>query len=374
MEYRSWYERNIKTSLLGFGAMRLKTVNGEIDEAKGLALFDYAYKHGINYYDTAMPYTEGKNETFVGKALKRYPRDSFYLASKLSLGMLNSQEEVLGFIDRQLENLQTSYLDMYLLHALNKERVKLIKEWDILTIVKRWQQEGKIRNIGFSFHDDYETFTEILAMNDWDFCQIQLNYMDTDIQQGIKGYEDLVERKIPVVIMEPIKGGKLATFSSSIAEPFRRLSSASNASWALRWVGSLPGVKVMLSGMNEMEQLVDNLATCSSFQALTSLEYQAVKEVKARLEKAIKVDCTNCRYCMPCTVGIDIPGNFRIFNSFGMYNNESDAHWQFNNLIRHSTSLTSCIECGKCVEECPQHIQIPDELKRMKREMTFLQF
>lgn len=310
MEYRSWYERNIKTSLLGFGAMRLKTVNGEIDEAKGLALFDYAYKHGINYYDTAMPYTEGKNETFVGKALKRYPRDSFYLASKLSLGMLNSQEEVLGFIDRQLENLQTSYLDMYLLHALNKERVKLIKEWDILTIVKRWQQEGKIRNIGFSFHDDYETFTEILAMNDWDFCQIQLNYMDTDIQQGIKGYEDLVERKIPVVIMEPIKGGKLATFSSSIAEPFRRLSSASNASWALRWVGSLPGVKVMLSGMNEMEQLVDNLATCSSFQALTSLEYQAVKEVKARLEKAIKVDCTNCRYCMPCTVGIDIHREF----------------------------------------------------------------
>ena len=261
---------------------------------------------------------------------------------------------------------------MYLLHALSKDKVKLIKEWGIIDIVNGWKKAGKIRNVGFSFHDDYDTFKEILAMNKWDFCQIQLNYMDTNIQQGIKGYHDLVERNIPVVVMEPVKGGKLATFSNEIAEPFRKLSESTNASWALRWVGSLPGVLVILSGMNEMEQMEDNIATFTHFKPLNDQEQQAVLQVKERLEKSIKVDCTNCRYCMPCTVGIDIPGNFKIFNSFGMYNNEGDSKWQFSNLIKNSTILTECIECGKCVLECPQHIEIPDELKRMAKEMPFL--
>lgn len=372
MEYRNWYDRDIKTSLLGFGAMRLKTIDGEIDEEKGMALFDYAYSHGVNYFDTAMPYTEGKNEVFVGKALKRYPRESFFLASKLSFGMVKSKEEVLGFIDRQLSILQTDYLDMYLLHALSKDKIKLIKEWNVIDIVKKWKQEGKIRNIGFSFHDDYATFQEILGMYDWDFCQIQLNYMDTNIQQGIKGYYDLAERKIPVVVMEPIKGGKLATFSSEIGKPLRELNADSNAAWALRWVGSLPGVKVILSGMNEMTQMVENVDTFSHFKPLNEQEQKAIDEVKIKLEQAIKVDCTNCRYCMPCTVGIDIPGNFKVFNSYGMYNNEADSSWQFNTFLKNSTLLTECIECGKCVLECPQHIQIPDELKRMVVEMPFL--
>ncbi|MDD4663210.1 MAG: aldo/keto reductase [Caldisericia bacterium] len=372
MEYRKWYDRNITTSLLGFGAMRLKTKDGEIDEEKGLALFDYAFQHGINYFDTAMPYTDGKNEAFVGKALKKYPRDSFYLASKLSFGMVKSREEVLGFLDRQLEILQTDHLDMYLLHALSKDKVKLIKEWGVIEIVNEWKTQGKIRNIGFSFHDDYDTFKEILAMNDWDFVQIQLNYMDTDIQQGIQGYRDLEQRKIPVVVMEPVKGGKLSTFSEEIAKPFTDYSSASKASWALRWVGSLPGVKVILSGMNEMEQMVDNITTFRDFRPLSVEEYQKIYQVKSALQKAIAVDCTNCRYCLPCTVGIDIPGNFKVFNSFAMYANEGDAKWQFGNLIKNSTLLSECIECGKCALECPQHIRIPEELKRMLEKMPFL--
>lgn len=372
MEYRKWYEKDIVTSLLGFGAMRLKKVHGEIDEEKGMALFDYAYKHGINYFDTAMPYTDGKNETFVGKALKRYPRDSFYLATKLSLGVVNSRDEVLGLIDRQLKTLQTDYIDMYLLHALSKERLKTIKEWGIIDIVKRWKAEGKIRNIGFSFHDDYDTFKEILWMYDWDFCQIQLNYMDTEIQQGIQGYYDLEEKKIPVIVMEPVKGGKLASFNKQISGIFTEYNNNSPASWALRWVGSLPGVRVILSGMNEMEQIEDNIRTFDDFQPLNHEEYQRIEEVKTALKKAVAVGCTNCRYCMPCTVGIDIPGNFRVFNTYAMYENKDDANWQFGNLKKNSTLLTDCIECNQCVSRCPQHIIIPEELKRMMKTMSFL--
>lgn len=373
MEYRNWYHRNIKTSLLGFGAMRLKTIDGEIDEEKAIALFDHAYHNGVNYFDTAMPYTDGKNETFVGKALKRYPRDSFYLATKLSLGMVNSRDEVLELIDKQLTALQTDYIDMYLLHAMNKERIKTVEEWGILEIVEGWKKAGKIKNIGFSFHDDYETFKKILNMYNWDFCQIQLNYMDTDIQQGIQGYYDLEKKKIPVVIMEPIKGGKLASFKKDIEKKFTDYSNDSVASWALRWVGSLPGVKVILSGMNEMVQLEDNLKTFNNFTSLSTEELELVEEVKSTLKSVIAVDCTNCRYCMPCTVGIDIPGNFRIYNNYVMYENVADAKWNYNNLQKHSVSLTECIECNKCVEECPQNIEIPIELKKMIKDLHFLE-
>jgi predicted aldo/keto reductase-like oxidoreductase len=280
MEYRKWYDKEIETSLLGFGAMRLKTVAGEIDEEKALALFDYAYKNGVNYFDTAMPYTDGKNEAFVGKALKRYPRESFYLATKLSLPYLSKREDALGLIDRQLAILQTYYIDMYLLHAMNKERFQTVMEWGLLDILRTWKEEGKIHNIGFSFHDDYATFQEILNYFDWDFCQIQLNYLDTDIQQGLQGYYDLEERKIPVIVMEPVKGGKLAGFKKSIEQIFSDYSDASVASWALRWVGSLPGVKVVLSGMNEIDQVIDNVNIFHDFRPLSNEETVRVEAVK----------------------------------------------------------------------------------------------
>ncbi|MCK9471228.1 MAG: aldo/keto reductase [Bacilli bacterium] len=372
MEYRKWDKVNLKTSLLGFGAMRLKTINGEIDEDKAFELFDYAYKNGVNYFDTAMPYTDGKNETFVGKALKRYKRDSFFLATKLSFGMVKSRDDVLKLIDKQLETLQTDYIDMYLLHALNKERISQIKEWNVLEIVEGWKKEGKIKNIGFSFHDDYDTFVEILNMYEWDFCQIQLNYMDTNFQQGIKGYYDLEKRGIPVVVMEPIKGGKLASFNRDIENIFKNYSDSSIASWALRWVGSLRNVKVILSGMNEMDQLVDNLDTFKNFDILSTEELEKIEQVKYALNNIIAVDCTDCRYCLPCSVGINIPGFFKILNDYKMYENENNSLWQYNNLLSKSSDYKDCIDCGICMEKCPQKIEIPKELARMGEELKFL--
>ncbi|MFY9538103.1 MAG: aldo/keto reductase [Bacilli bacterium] len=372
MEYRKWYDRNLTTSLLGFGAMRFKTIDGEIDEEKALALIDYAYRHGVNYFDTAMPYTNGKNEPFLGKALSRYPRDSFYLATKMSFGLIENRDKAMTIIDKQLANLQTDYIDMYLLHALNKNLIKKIEEWDVFSLLEKWKREGKIRNIGFSFHDDYETFAKILDMYDWDFCQIQLNYMDTDFQQGIRGYYDLERRQIPVVIMEPLKGGKLARFRSDIERVFKECGDESVASWAFRWVGSLPGVKVILSGMNEMDQLVDNINTFSDFKPITEEENEKIEEVKNALLAIKAVDCTSCKYCLPCAVNIDIPRFFHIFNVYSMYEDLGDVKWQFNHLKKNSAMIDECIECGKCAEACPQRIDIPGQLKKLADNMSFL--
>lgn len=372
MEYRKWYDKEIKTSLLGFGAMRFKTIDGEIDEEKAFALIDYAYRHGVNYFDTAMPYTNGKNEPFLGKALSRYPRDSFYLATKMSFGLIENRDKAMTIIDKQLANLQTDYIDMYLLHALNKNLIKKIEEWDVFSLLEKWKREGKIRNIGFSFHDDYETFAKILDMYDWDFCQIQLNYMDTDFQQGIRGYYDLERRQIPVVIMEPLKGGKLARFRSDIERVFKECGDESVASWAFRWVGSLPGVKVILSGMNEMDQLVDNINTFSDFKPITEEENEKIEEVKNALLAIKAVDCTSCKYCLPCAVNIDIPRFFHIFNVYSMYEDLGDVKWQFNQLKKNSAMIDECIECGKCAEACPQRIDIPGQLKKLADNMSFL--
>lgn len=374
MEYRKWYDKDIKTSLLGFGAMRLKTISvnekEEIDEEKGFKLFDEAYNNGVNYFDTAVPYTNGMNEAFVGKALKRYPRDTFYLASKLSLPCYKTKEDIEKAIDNQLKNLQTDHIDFYLLHALNKDRFERIKEWNILDLVEKWKKEGKIRHIGFSFHDSYEVFKEIVDYYSWEFCQIQLNYMDDDIQQGLKGYYDLEERKIPVIVMEPIKGGSLSNFNSTVAKNFTDYSDNSLSSWALRWVGSLEGVKVMLSGMNEMEQVKDNLKTVTPFVKLNAEELALVKKVKADLQKVVEVGCTKCRYCMPCPMGVEIPGNFEVFNRYAMYQNENEAKWRFNNLKNDKKDASVCVDCKKCLPKCPQGINIPQELKRIKEKFN----
>ncbi len=374
MEYRKWYDKKITTSLLGFGAMRFTTdKNGDIEKEKADALIKKAYDNGVNYFDTAMPYTDGKNEAFVGRSLKRFPRKSFYLATKLSLGYLKTKEEVINAIDQQLKTLQTDYIDFYLLHALNKDKLDTIKEWGIIDLLEKWKKEGKIRNIGFSFHDDYKTFKKILNMYPWDFCQIQLNYMDTEFQQGIKGYFDCEEKRIPVVVMEPIKGGKLASFNKDVSKIFTDYDKdASLSSWALRYVGSLNGVMTILSGMNEMYQVEDNLKTLSKFVPITPVEHRLVMTVKKALKNIIAVDCTKCGYCMPCPHGVDIPGNFSVFNDYAMYKNEASAKWPFSNLVKNNADFSQCIECGECIPKCPQSINIPKELKRMQEELKFL--
>lgn len=372
MKKRKWYNKNIETSLMGFGVMRVKTIDGIVDEQKGLELIDYAYNHGINYFDTAMPYTNGQNEKFLGKALKKYPRESVYIATKLSYGTVKTKEEMIACIDEQLENLQTNYIDFYLLHALSRERFEKLLEWDVFSHVEKLKQEGKIRYIGFSFHDDYEVFKYILNYYNWDFCQIQLNYMDTNHQQGIQGYYDCVEKKIPVVIMEPLKGGKLANFNSDINKLFNEQSDASIASWGLRWVGSLSGVVTLLSGMNEIDQVIDNVNTFTDFKPLDSRELALVDKVAEEVRALTKVDCTGCAYCMPCPAGVDIPRNFAMLNEYAMYNRTSDLKWTLDGLKNKNVYADNCVNCKKCVKLCPQMIDIPLKLKLVTKTVEEL--
>ena len=373
MEKRKWHNSDIQTSLLGFGAMRFVTKDGKVVEDLALDLIDYAYKNGVNYFDTAAPYLGGQSEIVLGKALKRYPRDSFYLADKLTTQMLESGDKVLDFIKEQLHALQTDYIDFYLLHAMGRERFEYVQQNKIMEQLEEAKSMGLIRNIGFSFHDDYDAFKWILDSYPWDFCQIQLNYMDQDIQQGIKGYYDLLSRNIPVVIMEPIKGGKLAKFHERAEEILtKKEPNKSIASWAMRWIGSFEGVKVVLSGMNQLDQLQDNIETYTNFKPLNDEEMAIVDVVSKELNSITEVNCTDCKYCLPCSVGVNIPGNFKIFNDFAMYKNEGGSKWEYSMLEKASADASLCITCNECVPKCPQHIMIPEELSRMLDTMAFL--
>jgi len=378
MEKRRLEKLGIETSLLGYGCMRFPTTpEGKIDAAEAEKLLDRAYAAGVNYFDTAYPYHNGESEVFVGNALKKYDRESFYLATKLPMWAIETKEDVDRIFAEQLEKLQVDYVDFYLLHALSRDKWQKVLDLDILKRLEEWRAEGKIRYIGFSFHDSYEVFEEILRYRDWDFCQIQLNYMDTKIQAGMKGYQLTEELNVPLVIMEPVKGGSLACFAEDITSMFRSLDpDASTASFALRWVGSLPNVKVVLSGMSTMEQVEDNLHTFGQFKPMNEKELATVGEIVDLINSRVQNGCTGCNYCMPCPAGVNIPANFKVWNTYHMYQNYNMVKGQWENSLGEEKQAKNCIKCGKCEAVCPQKIQIRADLEKVqadldKKEMIF---
>ncbi len=370
VETREMNKIGIKNSLLGFGCMRFPTTaDGKIDEKSAQQMLDKAIAAGVNYIDTAYPYHNGESEPFVGRALKKYDRSSLYLATKLPVWKVEKLEDVDTILKEQLTRLQTDYIDFYLMHALNKT------SWDAmlkLGVVKRLEElkaEGKIRNLGFSFHDTYEVFEEILNYREWDFCQIQLNYMDANEQAGLKGYELTVQKQVPLIIMEPVKGGTLAAFGEDITEMFHAHDrEASVASFALRWVGSLPNVKVILSGMSTMEQVEDNLRTFGQFRPLSEAENKTIQEVVAILNSRVQNGCTACRYCMPCPFGVNIPAAFRTWNTYHMYQNYNVVKNRWENM-EESARPKNCVKCGKCEQACPQKIHIREDLARAQEDL-----
>ncbi|MBE5877292.1 MAG: aldo/keto reductase [Lachnospiraceae bacterium] len=374
MEYRRMENIDAKVSLLGFGCMRFPTdANGKIEETEALKMIDMAYQAGVNYYDTAYPYHGGASEGFVGKALARYPRESYYLATKLPIWEVKTIEDCQRIFDLQLERLQKEYVDFYLLHALNKERWETIKNLDILKWCEKLRSEGKIRYIGFSFHDDYDVFKEIVTGYSWDFCQIQLNYMDKDTQATTKGVELAESLGIPMVIMEPIKGGSLANLPEDITQMFREADDkASTSSWALRYVGSFHNVKVILSGMSALEHVEDNLKTFTNFKVLSDTEQQVVENVANTLHSRVQNGCTACKYCMPCPAGVNIPGSFGVWNEYHVYQNVNDTKWSWTREIPEEAKPKNCIKCGKCEKVCPQKISIRKDLERVQAEMDAL--
>ena len=369
MEKRRMEKIGAEVSLLGFGGMRFPMKDGKIDRAAASAMLDEAMANGVNYYDTAYFYHDGESEDFYGEALEKYDRSQYYLATKLPVWLLKEREDTRTIVEEQLRRLRTDYIDFYLLHALDRGRWNGVVQHDILGVLEELRAEGKIRYIGFSFHDEYDVFADILRGYDWDFCQIQLNYMDTEEQAGMKGYSLTEELQIPLVIMEPVRGGALAGFSPEIDAKFEAMGSgASIASYALRWVGSLPNVKVILSGMSSMEQVQDNLRTFAQFKPLQEAEYNMIDEVAAMLHARVQNGCTGCGYCMPCPFGVNIPECFKIWNRYHMYRRFSVIEFAWGEL-HEKKRPASCQECGKCEAACPQKISIREDLKKVRADV-----
>ncbi len=370
MEKREMKKLGIETSLLGFGCMRFPTTpDGKIDEVAAEKMLDQAMAQGVTYYDTAYPYHNGDSEPFVGRVLNKYDRSSYYLATKLPMWKVESRAHAREIFEEQLKRLDKDYVDFYLLHSLAKGSFEKVKEMDIISLCEELRAEGKIRYLGFSFHDDYEVFEEIINYYNWDFCQIQYNYMDTEEQAGDKGYYLAEEKGIPMVIMEPVRGGLLAQFSEDIEDMFQATTPGKSiASWALRWVASHPNIKVVLSGMSNAEQVQDNLNTFNNFEPLSKAEEETVEKVVETLRARVQNGCTGCRYCMPCPAGVNIPRNFKIWNMYHMYQKYGVVKNSWEGMSADSKP-DNCVECGACEELCPQKITIREHLKRVQADL-----
>lgn len=370
MEMRKLEKLGIETSLLGFGAMRLPNHDGIIDEEQAKRMIDYAMKNGVNYYDTAYPYHNGESEPVLGRLLNAYPRESYYLATKLPIWEVNSVEDAKRLFEEQLRRVDKDYIDFYLLHALNGEAFERIAKLGVIEYCESLKAQGKIRYFGFSFHDSYEAFEKIITYRSWDFCQIQYNYMDTDEQAGDKGYALAEQLGIPLVIMEPLKGGSLSNFSGEIAEQFKKMDAeASFSSFGLRWVASHSNVKVILSGMSSWEQVTDNVATLAACKPMSDFEMRQISLIKQMINDRVKNGCTGCRYCMPCPQGVDIPRSFNVWNTYHMYQHYSVVSWAVKQELV-AEKAAKCVQCGLCETKCPQKISIPRDLAQFAQDMA----
>lgn len=383
MKYRTMRfiggEENV--SLLGLGCMRFPlNEDGTIDEAQAEAMIGRALNSGINYIDTAYPYHKGESEPFLGRALKKYPRNSFYLATKLPVWLVNSVEDAERLFKEQLSRLQTKYIDYYLLHALDAGRwEKLVKE-GIIEWAEAKKASGKIRHLGFSFHDTYPVFREILTYRQWDFCQIQYNYMDEHSQAGVEGLRYAHAKGIPVIIMEPLRGGRLVNLlPESAKELFAQDEEhRTPAQLALKWLYDQPEVTCVLSGMNSMEMVEQNVRTASEYGVgcMTESDRALVEAVRQEITKHVKVGCTGCGYCMPCPRGVDIPGTFRCYNAMYSEGKKSGRrdYLQCTAFRKNPASASQCVGCGKCEQHCPQHIEIRRELKAAAGELETVKY
>ena len=360
---------DISVPLLGYGMMRLPTNGDKIDYEKAEALVKRALEAGINYFDTAYFYHKGQSEKFCGDILPKFPRDSYYLTSKMPVGLCKTEADVERIFNEQLERCKADYFDFYLFHNMNANVWKTATKLHVWDFLQKKKAEGKVRKIGFSFHDKYEHLKKIADAYPWDFAQIQLNILDWELYHSREQYEILTERNIPVVIMEPLRGGALASLSQDANEILKKANpNLTTAAWAFRFVASLPNVLTILSGMTKMEHLEENIKTFSEFKPLTDDERKVLDEAVQAYRKAGAIPCTGCRYCMPCPAGVEISTIFGLYNQFKLNNNK----WQFKNGyngIPDDARVDSCVECESCLKKCPQQLQIPELLKKVEAEV-----
>ncbi len=359
--------QDISLSRLGFGTMRLPLKDGEIDQAQVEAMTDYAIEHGINYFDTAYPYMSGKSELSIGKALAKYPRESYYLADKYPGHQIVKHYDPAGVFEDQLQKCGVEYFDFYLLHNVYEESMKVYEDpqWGIIDYFLEQKKQGRIRHLGFSSHaraDALEAFLD-RHLDILEFCQIQLNYLDWTLQEAERKYEILTERNIPIWVMESVRGGRLANLSDADNAKLKALRpDESIASWGFRWLQGLPNCKMILSGMSSLDQMKDNVKTFSGGQPLSGEERQLLLDIAEGMKGALP--CTGCRYCCDgCPMGLDIPMLIHAYNDVKFASSMTVA-MQFD-ALPDDRKPSACIACGACAAVCPQNIDIPAALAEL---------
>ena len=359
-----------KISRLGFGCMRFKTLgddNGKIDKERSSKIILEAIDKGLTYIDTAYPYHEGMSEKFVGEFLEENNlREKIKLTTKLPCWLVKEYDDFYKILNDQLDNLRTDHLDFYLLHSLDIKRFRQMVDLGVFDFLNDIKERGLVKNVGFSFHDEYHAFEEIIKAYPWDFCQIQLNYLDINYQAGMKGYNLAKDMGIPMVIMEPVKGGRLANPPEEIRNSLKEFTDLSPAQEALKFPLSLDNVMVVLSGMNDIDQVRENLEIASevSYNSLTKEDESFYENARKIYKSREQIGCTACEYCLPCTVEINIPKVFGLWNKAYLYDEEEKSKKDYQEYLKDGVSPTECIECGKCEGICPQNLEIIEGLKK----------
>lgn len=394
MKYRKMGSLDWKVSALGLGCMRLptkKAPNGDkhenevkVDKEKSIDLIRYAIDKGINYVDTAWPYHSGESENILGEALKGGYREKVKLATKLPTWEVEKKSDFDTFLNKQLEKLETDHIDVYLLHALREKFFKVVKENELIDKMEEAKEKGLINHIGFSFHDSFEVFKEIIDYYDsWDIAQIQYNYFDIDNQATTKGLKYAADKGVAIVIMEPLQGGKLTKEFLDVKQVMEKHKADSTlADIALRFLWNFPEVSVVLSGMNAKWQIDENIQSAekSEINGFTNKEFKLTAKLRKKFKKHILIPCTECEYCMPCSHYVNIPRNFYMLNEFAWWGEEHREKYvrRYEKFLKDEEELQEaeekkhgkaslCVECKECLEKCPQQINIPEVLKKIKK-------
>jgi len=371
MQYRRLGKLDWEVSVLGFGVMRLPLADKEtekVDEPESVRMMRYAIDHGVNYIDTAYPYHEGQSEGIVGRALKDGYRERVKVATKLPVWLVEDAQAFDRYLNEQLERLQMDKIDFYFLHGLNSQRWPKVRDMGVIRWAEGAMADGRFDHLSFSFHDNFETFKQIVDDYDnWTSAQVQYNYMDVDYQAGRRGVEYAASKGLTVVVMEPIRGGQLAKPRGPVAGVWEGAAQKrSPAAWALLWVWNQPEVSVVLSGMSTMEQVIENVALADSARPgiLSPEELAVVDRAREAYKGLAPIPCTNCKYCMPCSSGVDISGIFEIYNDTIIYEDPEEARWLYSQL-KEEQRADQCTKCAECTDACPQGIDIPEWLEKV---------
>ena len=377
MQYVPFGKLGFQVSRLGFGTMRLPTVqDGENripDSPRAIAMLRHAIDEGVNYVDTAWPYHNGESENIVGRALLDGYRERVKLATKLPCWAVETREDMDKLLDTQLKKLQTPYVDFYLIHALSKDRWEKMKALGVCEFLDSAVRDGRIRYPSFSFHDEYPVFREIMTSYDWQMAQIQFNYMDIRDQAGLAGIRLARARKVPLVIMEPLRGGLLARPSEDIRAIMDRYPQRRTpVDWAFRFVGNYPEVATILSGMSDEQQLEDNLRIFKHVRVggLTDADKRLIARLRAGYKRRMPIGCTGCAYCQPCPQGVAIPDIFDLYNFSCMYDDANRLHRRYTGMVEKECDASRCVQCGMCEDQCPQHLPIREWLQTVDAAAT----